>query len=115
MPRVKRGVHHVTRRKNILRRAKGYNAGRKNLIKHAKTATTKAGVHAYFGRKEKKRNYRGLWQVRISAAVKPLGLSYSKFIGLLHKNKIEIDRKILAQLTSEQPKIFEAIVKEVKK
>jgi large subunit ribosomal protein L20 len=111
MPRVKRGVAHVKHRKNILKQTKGYKWGRKNLIKLAKTAINKAGVFAYRDRKNKKRTMRGLWQIRISAAVKMLGLSYSKFIGFLKKNKIELDRKILSDLAQNHPPIFEKIVK----
>ena len=113
MPRVKRGVVHLKRRKNILEQTKGYKWGRKNLIKLAKTAINKAGVFAYRDRKNKKRTFRGLWQIRISAAVKVLGLSYSKFIGFLKKDTIELDRKILSDLAQNNPQIFEKIVKKV--
>ena len=113
MPRVKRGVIHVKRRKNILRRAKGFKWGRKNRIKLAKVAVMKAGVHAYRGRKEKKRNYRGLWQTKINAAVQPLGMSYSVFMGKLKKANIELDRKILAMLAEHHPEIFKKIVEAV--
>ncbi|MFA6533551.1 MAG: 50S ribosomal protein L20 [Patescibacteria group bacterium] len=115
MPRVKRGVQHAKTRRNLLKRVKGYQYGRKNLPKQAHPAVLKAGVHAYVGRKKKKRDYRGLWQIRISAAVKEQGLSYSKFMGLLHKKNIALDRKVLAQLAAEHPAIFAAIVAEVKK
>ena len=115
MPRVKRGTQHVKKRRTLRKKVKGFKGGRKKTIRLAKTAATKAGAHAYVGRKKKKRTYRRLWQVRINAAVREHGLSYSKFIDGLKKNKIEIDRKVLAQLASDHPKIFEAIVKEVKK
>ena len=114
MPRVKRGKTHVAKRKRLFKQAKGYKWGRKNVIRLAKTAVIKAGVHAYYGRKGKKRVNRALWQIKINAAVRPYGLSYSKFINLLKKNKIELDRKVLSQLAVSYPKIFEAIVKEVK-
>ncbi|MFH1838198.1 MAG: 50S ribosomal protein L20 [Candidatus Kuenenbacteria bacterium] len=113
MPRVKRGVVHSKNRKNILKQVKGYKWGRKNLIKLAKTAINKAGVFAYRDRKNKKRTFRGLWQIRISAAVKELGLSYSKFINFLKINKVELDRKILSDLAQNHPKIFEKIVEKV--
>lgn len=113
MPRVKRGVGHIKHRKNILKQTKGYKWGRKNLIKLAKTAINKAGVFAYKDRKRKKRTFRGLWQIRIGIAVKELDLSYSKFMGFLKKNKIELDRKILSDLAQNHPLIFEKIVKKV--
>ncbi|MEK9129944.1 MAG: 50S ribosomal protein L20 [Patescibacteria group bacterium] len=113
MPRVKRGVGHTKHRKNILQQTKGYKWGRKNLIKLAKTAINKAGVYAYRDRKNKKRTFRGLWQIRIGAAVKALGISYSKFIHFLKLNKVELDRKILSDLAQNHPPIFEKIVKKV--
>jgi len=114
MPRVKRGTSHVKARRKVLKQAKGYKWGRKKLIKLAKTATTKAGAHAYRDRKNKKRTRRALWQVKINAAVRPYDLSYSRFINLLKTKKIEIDRKILADLAEKEPKVFEAIVNAVK-
>ena len=115
MPRVKRGTTHVKRRRKLLQKVKGYRGGRKNLIKQAKEATVKAGVHAYNDRKKKKRVMRGLWQIKISAFVKEQKLSYSKFINLLKKNKIELDRKILADLAVNNKKILSKIVEEIKK
>lgn len=111
--RVKRGTSHIKKRRRLLKRTKGFRGGRKNLIKLAKTAATKAGAHAYRDRRLKKRTNRGLWQIKINAAVREHGLSYSKFIDLLKKNKIELDRKVLADLAENEPKIFEAVVKEV--
>jgi large subunit ribosomal protein L20 len=114
MPRVKRGVSHVKRRKNILKRTKSFRWGRKNRIKLAKVAVLKAGKHAYIGRKLKKRNNRALWQIKISAATQAHGLSYSKFIGQLKKNNINLDRKILADIAEHNPNIFAKIVSSVK-
>jgi len=114
MPRVKRGMHHVKRRKKIMKRVKGFEAGAKNLIKLAQTADTKAGAHSYRDRKNKKRNSRRLWQVKINAAVRALGMSYSPFIGALKKNSINMDRKVLSQIAEEYPKVFEKIVTEIK-
>ena len=111
--RVKRGKTHTKKRKKLLKKTKGYNWGRKNVYRLAKTAVTKAGASAYRDRKKKKSNKRALWQIKINAAVRPFGLSYSKFINLLKKNKIELDRKVLADLAENEPKVFEAIVKQV--
>jgi len=115
MPRVKRGTQHLKKRRALKKKVKGFKGGRKKLIRLAKTASTKAGAHAYVGHKQKKRNYRRLWQTRINAAVRQEGLSYSQFINLLKKNKIELDRKILAELASDQPQSFKALVAELKK
>ncbi len=113
--RVKRGTAHVKRRKNLFKKTKGFRWGRKNKIKLARVAALKAGVHAYRGRKVKKMEYRHLWQIKINAAARAHGLSYSKFMGLLHKANISLDRKSLAHLAEHEPKIFEEIIKTVKK
>jgi len=115
MPRVKRGTSHVKKRRKLRKAAKGYKWGRKNTIRLAKTAVTKAGVHAYVDRKKKKRVNRRLWQVRLNAAVREYGLTYSKFIDALKKNKIELDRKILSEIAVKQPEIFAKIVSQLKK
>ena len=115
MARVKRGMMHLKRRKNLLKRTKGYRWGRKSKITLAKPAARKAGVYAFAHRRDKKGNFRRLWQIQINAAVREHGLSYSKFIDLLKKHKIELDRKILAQLAREYPAIFNKIVEVVKK
>lgn len=115
MPRVKRGKTHLKRRKNILAQTKGYMWGRKSKIKLAKIAILKAGKNAYRDRRLKKRDMRGLWQTRINAAVRPLGLSYSKFIGDLKKAGIVLDRKILSQIAMSNPDAFKAIVDATKK
>lgn len=113
MPRVKRGVHHSKRRKNILKKAKGYKWGRKSKLKLAKTAIVKAGAYAYRDRRAKKRNARQLWNIKINAALRERGLTYSKFINALKQAKIEIDRKILADFAAHHPKLFNAIVNQV--
>ena len=115
MPRVKRGTTHVKKRKKLLAKTKGYKWGRKKLIKQAKEAVVKAGVHAYVDRKKKKRTARAQWQIKISAFVREHGLSYSKFINLLKVNKIEVDRKILADFAVNNKKVFSAIIKGIKK
>lgn len=114
MPRVKRGTQHVKRRKSLLEKTKGMKWGRKSSVKLAHTAVLKAGVNAYRDRKLKKRNMRSLFQVRINAAVRPYGLSYSKFMDGLKKANIEIDRKILSTLAKDYPQVFEKIVKMLK-
>ncbi len=113
MPRVKRGTIHTKRRRKLLSKVKGFKWGRKNLVKLAKTAATKAGAHSYADRKKKKGDFRQLWQVKINAAVRNQNLSYSQFIKKLKDNKIEIDRKILADLAENNSKIFKKIVEKV--
>jgi large subunit ribosomal protein L20 len=114
MPRVKRGTTHVKRRKKLLKLTKGYKWGRKNLLKQAKEARVKAGAHAFVDRRKKKRDFRGLWNIKINAFVREYGLSYSKFINLLKVAKIELDRKILADLAENNKKILKALVDETK-
>jgi len=114
MPRVKRGKGHLKKRKNLMRRVKGFEAGRKNLLKLAKTAATKAGAHSYRDRKRKKREFRRLWQIRINAAVRQLGGNYSQLMGGFKKNNIKLDRKVLSQIAAGQPEIFKKIVESIK-
>lgn len=114
MPRVKRGTTHVKMRKKLRKEAKGFKWGRKNTIRQAKTALKKAGAHAFVGRRDKKADFRAVWQIRIGAFVRELGLNYSKFINKLKVNKIELDRKILADLALNNKKIMAKIVEEVK-
>src|SRR3990167_6182201 len=98
MVRIKSGVKTRRKHKKVLKRAKGYWMTRRKQFKKAKEASLHAGVYAYVGRKQKKRNFRTLWIIRINAGVKEAGLSYSKFINLLKVKKVEVDRKILAKL-----------------
>lgn len=107
-------VKSVSARKHrkFLKEARGFKQARRRRIQTAKEALVHAGAYAYHGRKLKKRDLRSLWIVRVSAAVKKLGISYSKFIATLKKEKIEIDRKILSDIATKEPKAFEAIVKE---
>ena len=114
MPRVKRGTTHTKKRKKLRKEAKGYKWGRKNTIRLAKTAVTKAGAHAFMDRRKKKRVMRRLWQTRLNAAVRLYDLSYSKFIDLLKKNNIELDRKVLSEIAVKQPEIFKKIVDQLK-
>lgn len=115
MPRVKRGTSHIKKRRNLLKKAKGYKWGRKSKIKQAKTAVKKAGVNALGDRRKKKGIMRRLWQTKLNAAVRLHDLSYSKFIDLLKKNNVELDRKVLADLAENNPEVFEKIIKTLKK
>lgn len=114
MPRVKRAVIHLKKRRTIRKANKGYMWGRKNTMRLGRTAMLKAGVHAYVDRKKKKTTFRQLWNVRIGAAVKEQGLSYSKFIGMLAKKKIQLDRKVLADIAVNYPQVFVKIIEAVK-
>lgn len=111
MVRVKRGVMAHKRRKNILKKTKGYRWGRKSKFRAAKDAVLHAGNYAFRDRKAKKREFRRLWQIQISAGCKKNHLSYSEFILNLKKSKIELNRKVLADLAREFPETFEKIVK----
>lgn len=115
MPRVKRGVIHLKNRRNILKKAKGYKWRRKSTIRAAKTALHKAGQHALHDRRKKKGVMRRLWQIKLNAALRKYDLSYSKFIDILKKANIELDRKILSEIAEKNPDIFEKIIKQVKK
>lgn len=113
MPRVKRGTTHVKKRRKLLAKVKGFKWGRKNLIRLASTAATKAGAHAFVDRRKKKRTNRGLWQIKISSFVREQGSSYSRFINALKVNKVELDRKILADLSENNKAVMTKIVSEV--
>lgn len=110
MTRVKRGTIKNKRRKNVLKAAKGYRFGRSTKEAAAKDALRHAGAYAFAHRKDKKTDRRGLWQMTISAASKEFGFSYSKFIDAMKKNKIGVDRKILADLAYNEPQTFKRIV-----
>ena len=110
MVRVKRSKSAHKRRKNLLKYTKGFRWGRKSKYKAAKEALLHAWSYAYRDRKVKKREFRKLWQIRINAACKQAGVSYSRFIYNLKQKNIELDRKILSTLAKDYPKIFEKIV-----
>lgn len=114
MPRVKRGVPGAKRRRKILKRAKGYFAGRSKLHSVAVEAVEKADKYAYRDRRQRKREFRGLWIARINAAARQNGLSYSRMISGLKTAGIEIDRKVLAQLALEDPQGFAALAEKAK-
>lgn len=111
MSRVKRGASHLKHRKNILKQTKGYRWGRKSKITLAKTAILKAGVNAYRDRRNKKRTARALWQVKINAAARLNGTTYSKIIDKLNKKGVKLDRKVLAEVAVKYPEVFKAIIK----
>ena len=115
MPRVKRGTIAHKRKKNILKNTKGYRHGRKSKVGFAKEAIFHAGKYALRDRKAKKRVFRRLWQTRIGMALKQRESSYNLFVQGLKKNKIEIDRKILAEILQKQPAIFDKVFEESKK
>ncbi len=110
MTRIKRGVTSLKRRRNILRRVKGFKWGRKSKERLAKEALLHAYTHSFQDRRKKKREFRKLWQIKINAGSREHGLSYSKFIYLLKKANIGLDRKILANLAEHKPEIFKKIV-----
>ncbi len=114
MVRVKRGKTAHKRRKKVLKHTKGFRWGRKSKYKAAKEALMHAGKYAYRDRRTKKREFRKLWQIKINAACRKQGLSYSRFIHKLKEKKIELDRKILADLVKNNPNIFEKIVEKTK-
>jgi len=106
MPRAKGGAKTRQRRKKILKKAKGYVGGRRKLYRTAAETVLRAGVFAYRHRKQKKRRARGLWIVRINAACRQVGLSYSSFMSALRKAGIGLDRKVLAELAVNDPQAF---------
>ena len=114
MSRVVNGTIHKNRRKKVLKRAKGFRGGRSKLYRTAKSAVMKAGLWAYRDRKAKKRELRKLWIIRINAAARENGLSYSKFINSLKKVNIDIDRKTLAEIAFSDKQTFAKIVDKVK-
>lgn len=113
-----RSVNHVAsraRRKNLMKLAKGYFGRRKNVWTIAKNAIEKGLVYAYSGRKQKKRNFRSLWITRINAGARLHGMSYSQFMGAVHKSGIELNRKVLADLAMNHPVAFKAVFDSVTK
>ena len=115
MARVKRGVTARRRHKKILKLAKRYFNARRKVFRVAKQAVTKAGQYAYIGRKQKKRQFRSLWIVRINAAARLHGLSYSRFMNGLLKANVTLDRKALADIAIHDPAAFGAIAEQAKR
>jgi large subunit ribosomal protein L20 len=115
MPRSKNAVASRARRKKIFKQTKGYWGRGKNVLTVAKNLLEKGLVHAYSGRKQKKRNYRGLWITRINAGAREHGMSYSVFMGKLNASGIELNRKTLADLAMNHPAAFKAVVDSINK
>jgi large subunit ribosomal protein L20 len=114
MARVKRGVIAHRRHKKLLGKAKGYYNARRKVFRVAKQAVTKALQYAYIGRKQKKRNFRALWIVRINAAARQYGMSYSRLMNGLKKAGITVDRKVLADIAVHDIKAFGALAEKAK-
>ena len=114
MPRSVNHVASKAKRTKILKQTKGYFGARKNVWTVAKNAYEKGLTYAYRDRRNKKRNFRALWIQRINAAARLYDMSYSQLMGALHKNGIEINRKVLADLSVNNPEAFKAIVDRVK-
>lgn len=113
MTRVKRGTTANKSRKYTLAKTKGYRFGRKSKERMAHEAIAHAGAHAFAHRRDKKNDARRLWTVKLNAALRPLGTTYSKFINALLVKKVELDRKVLADIAHNNPETFERIVKQV--
>jgi len=114
MSRIKRGILTQKKHKKLKQSVKGFRTTRRKSVKLARQALMHALSYAYRDRKKKKSTMRSLWIVRINAALQPLGLSYSKFIAQLKTKKVEIDRKVLAQLAHQYPEAFTALVTKLK-
>jgi large subunit ribosomal protein L20 len=114
MPRVKRGVTARARHKKVLKKAKGYYGARSRVYRVAKQAVTKAAQYAYRDRRQRKRDFRALWIVRINAAARECGLSYSRFINGLLKADVEVDRKVLADIAVHDKAAFAVLAEKAK-
>ncbi len=114
MSRVKGGVLSAKRRRNVLKRAKGYDFGRSTKVKQAKESLVHAGRNAFAHRKDKKNDWRQLWIVRLNAALRENGFkSYSTFIALLKTKEVMLDRKVLSALAANEPDVFARVLKQV--
>ena len=114
MTRVKKGVHALKRRRSVLKQTKGFRHGRSTKERQAKDALLHAGAYAFAHRKDKKSHNRTLWNIKINAGSRELGMTYSKLIDGLNKKKILIDRKILADLAENHPATFAKVLEAVK-
>ncbi len=114
MTRVKKGVNALKTRRKILKQAKGYRFGRSKKERAAYEALLHAGSYAFAHRRDKKNDFRQLWIIRLSAALRPHNISYSVFINKLKKGGVTLDRKVLSQIAAESPETFNSIVEKVK-
>lgn len=114
MPRIKRGVVAKARHKKVLKQAKGYRGARSRTFKVAKQAVERAGQYAYRDRRQRKRQFRALWIVRINAAARENGMSYSRLLNGLGKAEIELDRKVLAELAVNDKAAFTTLAERAK-
>ncbi|MAJ97363.1 50S ribosomal protein L20 [bacterium] len=114
MARVKRGTTSLKTRRNVLKRVKGYQFGRSKKERQAREAIAHAGNHAFAHRRKKKGDFRQLWTVKLNAALRPLGITYSRFIDALNKKNVSLNRKVLSQIAHEQPETFKRLVETVK-
>ncbi|HEY4477814.1 MAG TPA: 50S ribosomal protein L20 [Candidatus Paceibacterota bacterium] len=114
MTRVKKGVHALKRRRSILKQAKGFRHGRSTKERQAKEGLLHAGTYAFAHRKDKKADFRKLWNLKINAASRESGLTYSKLIDALKKKSIALDRKILADLAENSPETFKRVLAKLK-
>ena len=113
--RIKRSVNALKKRRAILKQAKGYRGAKSKLYRIARQAVMKSGQYAYVGRRQKKRNFRSLWITRINAACRLNDISYSKFMHGLKANKVDLNRKVLADITVNDPQGFASLVATAKK
>ncbi len=114
MTRVKKGVHALKRRRSVLKQTKGFRHGRSTKERQAKEALLHAGTYAFAHRRDKKSHNRKLWNIKINAGTRELGMSYSKFINALKKKNVLLDRKILSGLAEHNPETFARVFKSVK-
>ncbi len=114
MPRVRRGVTAHARHKKVIARAKGYRGARKNVFRVAKQAVDRADQYAYRDRRQRKRQFRALWIVRINAGARECGMSYSRFMNGLKRATIDVDRKVLADLAVRDKQAFSALAEKAK-
>ena len=110
MPRANSSVPRHRRHRKVVKQAKGYYGARSRNFKAAKDAVEKAGLYAYRDRRQKKRQFRRLWIIRINAAARQNGLSYSQFIAKLKAKEVDLDRKVLADLAMNEPEVFKELV-----
>jgi large subunit ribosomal protein L20 len=114
MTRVKKGVHALKRRRSVLKQTKGFRHGRGSKERQAKDALLHAGSYSFAHRRDKKSHNRKLWNIKINAGSRELGLSYSKMMGALSKKGIMLNRKILADLAENHPEAFERVISQIK-